>query len=70
MGKGAACRDLQCRFHTHIKHCGGAWVKVKEPEGFGQKAARKKRAGVLWASCSALLRCAVLVRLWPCGQQQ
>ncbi len=26
----------------HAKHCGGAWVKVKEPEGYKDK--RKKAA--------------------------
>ena len=41
---GAACRDPACRFHMHQRHCGGTWVKVKEPEGFGQK---KKKGGCL-----------------------
>lgn len=24
MGRGASCRDPECRFHMHLKHCGGA----------------------------------------------
>lgn len=49
MGRGAACRDPGCAFHLHIQHCGGTWLKIKEPEGYGQK---KKRAGAAsaWAS--------------------
>ncbi|EFN55909.1 hypothetical protein CHLNCDRAFT_52181 [Chlorella variabilis] len=43
-GRGADCRDPGCRWHMHIKHCGGAWVKVKEPEGFGKKKGGKKGA--------------------------
>ena len=23
MGKGADCRDPDCRFHMHVKHCSG-----------------------------------------------
>ena len=50
-GRGADCRDPGCRWHMHIKHCGGAWVKVKEPEGFGKKKGGKK--GGQWLQCVA-----------------
>ena len=42
MGKGSACRDPQCRWHTHLRTCGGEFIKVQEPEGYGQS---KKKGG-------------------------
>lgn len=45
-GRGAACADPYCRFHMHAKHCGGAWIKVKEPEGYqGKKKKKSQGAG-------------------------
>ncbi len=41
-GKGAACADASCKWHMHLKHCGGEFIKVKEPEGY---ASRAKGAG-------------------------
>ena len=32
-GRGADCADPHCRFHTHQKTCGGAYVKVCAPAG-------------------------------------
>ena len=29
---GEACTHSKCRYHTHLRNCGGAYVKVKEPE--------------------------------------
>ena len=26
--RGAACTDPKCGYHTHIRNCGGEWVKV------------------------------------------
>jgi hypothetical protein len=49
---GAACRDPACRFHMHLRHCGGTWVKIKEPEGFGQK--KKKGGWVLGTAAAAV----------------
>ncbi|KAK9814159.1 hypothetical protein WJX72_001340 [[Myrmecia] bisecta] len=34
---GAACTDPKCSYHMHVKHCGGAYVKIVEPEGYGKK---------------------------------
>ncbi|PRW20898.1 sprT-like domain-containing Spartan [Chlorella sorokiniana] len=50
MGRGADCRDPDCRFHMHQKHCGGVWIKVKEPEGYQQKG--KKRGDSSAASAN------------------
>jgi hypothetical protein len=30
--QGDACRDDRCRYHTHVRTCGGTFVKIKEPE--------------------------------------
>jgi hypothetical protein len=29
---GDACNHPRCRYHTHLRTCGGAWIKIKEPE--------------------------------------
>lgn len=43
---GPACSDSNCRWHMHLKHCGGEFIKVKEPEGYkqGNKGKRKRNA--------------------------
>lgn len=41
-GKGADCRDPYCSYHMHIKHCGGAYIKIKEPE---KRPTEKPKAG-------------------------
>lgn len=30
--RGAACNHPKCRYHTHLRTCGGTYIKVKEPE--------------------------------------
>eukprot|EP00884_Botryococcus_braunii_P015413 jgi/Botrbrau1/2555/Bobra.0079s0042.1 len=42
-GVGDACRDVQCAFHMHLRFCGGTYIKVAEPEGYGKKG---KKAAV------------------------
>lgn len=39
MGRGAACTDPSCFHHNHIRHCGGSYIKIKEPE---KKEGQKK----------------------------
>lgn len=39
---GAGCTDVRCNWHMHLKTCGGDYVKVKEPENYGQKRIKKK----------------------------
>ena len=39
---GAACQDVRCNWHMHLKTCGGEYVKIKEPEDYGQKKSKKK----------------------------
>ncbi|KAL4428844.1 hypothetical protein ABPG77_005282 [Micractinium sp. CCAP 211/92] len=47
--KGRDCGDLACQYHLHTRHCGGQWVKIKEPEGFGNKQQKKgRKAGGEW----------------------
>ncbi|BDA48805.1 probable SprT-like domain-containing protein Spartan at N-terminal half [Coccomyxa sp. Obi] len=41
MGRGSACTDPKCAFHMHIRYCGGAYIKVAEPEGYMDKRKRK-----------------------------
>ena len=43
---GSKCADPACRYHTHIKKCGGTFVKTKEPEGYADKKKRAKEAAV------------------------
>ncbi|PSC74929.1 sprT-like domain-containing Spartan [Micractinium conductrix] len=40
--RGRDCGDAACSYHMHVKHCGGTFVKIKEPEGFQDK--KKKKA--------------------------
>lgn len=42
---GANCADPGCRWHMHLRHCGGTFVKIKEPEGYGAKKGGKAREG-------------------------
>ncbi len=37
MGRGEECADPHCNYHMHIRHCGGTYEKVKEPDGYGEK---------------------------------
>ncbi|KAG2500199.1 hypothetical protein HYH03_001779 [Edaphochlamys debaryana] len=30
--RGPDCSDPDCYYHSHIRKCGGTWVKIKEPE--------------------------------------
>lgn len=39
----AKCSDPTCRWHMHLKHCGGEFIKVKEPEGFKKAGNKEKR---------------------------
>lgn len=39
---GSSCRDPRCSWHMHLRHCGGEFVKVKEPEGFQQRRGRSR----------------------------
>jgi hypothetical protein len=41
---GPSCCDPRCRFHSHVRLCGGAFVKTQEPEGYVDKR-RRKSAG-------------------------
>lgn len=38
---GAGCTDKTCRWHMHVKFCGGEYIKIKGPEGFAEKKAGK-----------------------------
>ncbi|GFR43505.1 hypothetical protein Agub_g4597, partial [Astrephomene gubernaculifera] len=38
--RGPSCRDPNCGYHTHIRQCGGAFIKVREPDP--KKPTRKK----------------------------
>ncbi|GLC61382.1 hypothetical protein PLESTB_001750100 [Pleodorina starrii] len=38
--RGAACRDPNCGYHTHLRGCGGAFIKIREPPP-KPKASRK-----------------------------
>lgn len=42
---GPACADPRCGWHVHLRHCGGTYVKVKEPEGYKPKTLRREEAG-------------------------
>ncbi|CAL5223634.1 g6178 [Coccomyxa viridis] len=42
---GASCMDTKCHYHVHKKGCGGIYIKVAEPEGFGEKQKKGKRKG-------------------------
>jgi hypothetical protein len=42
---GVECTDPRCMWHTHLKTCGGAFVKTAEPEGYQEKGRGKKRKG-------------------------
>jgi hypothetical protein len=39
----AKCSDPTCRWHMHLKYCGGEFIKVKEPEGFKKAGINSKR---------------------------
>lgn len=41
--KGRDCGDTTCQYHLHLRHCGGQWIKIKEPEGYGDRQRRKGR---------------------------
>ncbi|GIL49975.1 hypothetical protein Vafri_6103, partial [Volvox africanus] len=30
--RGAACHDPNCGYHTHLRTCGGAYIKIREPD--------------------------------------
>ncbi|GAX81087.1 hypothetical protein CEUSTIGMA_g8521.t1 [Chlamydomonas eustigma] len=32
MGRGSDCADPCCHFHTHIKKCGGRYIKIRSPD--------------------------------------
>eukprot|EP00741_Cyanophora_paradoxa_P003062 tig00000663_g2973.t1 len=40
--RGLACSDPRCAWHMHLRHCGGEFVKIKEPEGYRPK---KRKGG-------------------------
>ena len=42
--KGADCMDPKCGYHTHIRTCGGEYLKTKEPEP-PKKQAKGKTKG-------------------------
>ena len=42
-GGGGVCSDTRCKWHMHLKHCGGEYVKIKEPEEYAQKNSKKKK---------------------------
>jgi hypothetical protein len=44
-GSGQQCRDTRCKWHVHLKACGGTYTKIKEPEGFADKNKKKKKKG-------------------------
>ena len=48
--RGRDCNDAKCRYHTHERTCGGAYVKTREPEARpkagGAKGKRGRRGAV------------------------
>lgn len=42
---GAACTDARCRWHMHLRYCGGGYIKTKEPDGYGDQRRKKRRKG-------------------------
>lgn len=40
MGRGFDCADTRCMYHMHVKHCGGTYKKIKEPEKQDKKGKR------------------------------
>jgi len=53
-GDGKECRDTRCRWHMHLRQCGGEYIKIKEPEDYAQKnMKRKKKVGESSGSGSA-----------------
>ncbi|GAB4819387.1 hypothetical protein N2152v2_006433 [Parachlorella kessleri] len=44
MGRGEECADPHCNYHMHIRHCGGTYEKVKEPDGFLEKKRKGAKA--------------------------
>lgn len=32
IGRGDGCRDPYCHYHTHIRNCGGTYIKIKGPD--------------------------------------
>lgn len=42
-GGGQECRDTRCKWHMHLRHCGGEYIKIKEPEGYAQNNNKKRK---------------------------
>lgn len=40
---GMACADPYCKYHMHIKYCGGTYLKIKEPENYKKKRRKKEK---------------------------
>jgi hypothetical protein len=48
--QGAACKDIKCRYHMHIKFCGGEYEKIREPDGYVDKSQKKTSKGAVAAA--------------------
>ena len=50
--QGAACKDIKCRYHMHIKFCGGEYEKIREPDGYVDKSQKKMSKGAVAAAAA------------------